>query len=327
MNVKLENLLPDLWRRMQLIRITEETIAERYSDWEMRCPVHLCTGQEFAGAAMGVLLDTHDQIVSGHRAHGHYLGKGGDLDAMIAEIHGRASGCCGGRGGSMHLIDVNAGFMGSTAIVANTIPVGVGLALAAQLQASKRIVTAFFGDGATEEGSWYESLSFAALKKLPILFVCENNRYSVYSSLQERQPEDRSITQLAQVIGVKSSACDSRNIESSLMTLKEATTAVRQGEGPYLVEVATYRWREHCGPNYDDDLGYRPLGELEKWQQEDGLNLLAKELNNRMLYSVGEMTAWKDECRERVDYSFSRALAAPMPELSTLSNQLFREEV
>jgi len=159
----------ELLKSMKLIRLTEETIAKRYSEWKMRCPTHLCSGQEAVSAAVGAAVTPKDFFVSGHRAHGHYLAKGGNLKKMIAEIYGKASGCSSGKGGSMHLIDKTVGFMGSTAIVGGTIPIGVGLALSIKLQASKQVSCIFLGDGAIEEGVFYESVNFAVLKKLPVL--------------------------------------------------------------------------------------------------------------------------------------------------------------
>jgi len=174
---------PDLRRellfQMKRIRRVEEQIAARYPEGRMRCPTHLSTGQEAVAAAVGKALRRDDLAVSGHRAHAHYLGKGGDLKAMIAEIYGKVGGCSRGRGGSMHLIDVSVGFEGSTAIVANSIPVGVGMALAAKLKKSGQVSCVFFGDGAVEEGVFYDSVNFAVVKQLPVLFLCENNLYSV----------------------------------------------------------------------------------------------------------------------------------------------------
>ena len=173
------NSAVEILKRMKTIRLVEETIAEKYNEWNMRCPTHLCTGQEAVAAACGLALRKDDYAVGGHRAHGHYIGKGGDLNKMIAEIYGKSSGCSSGKGGSMHLIDQSVGFMGCTGIVGGTIPVGVGLGLAVQLQASDQLSCIFFGDGATEEGVFYESINFALLRSLPVLFICENNFYSV----------------------------------------------------------------------------------------------------------------------------------------------------
>src|SRR5476649_1203872 len=157
----------DLLRAMMRIRSVEETIAERYREGKMRCPTHLCTGQEAVSAAVGMALRPDDFAVSTHRAHGHYLGKGGDLKRMMAEIHGKSTGCSAGKGGSMHLVDRSVGFMGSTAIVGNTVPVGVGLGLSIQLHGTDQVSTVFLGEAVVEEGVFFESVNFAVLRGLP----------------------------------------------------------------------------------------------------------------------------------------------------------------
>nr|HBN07889.1 acetoin dehydrogenase [Cyanobacteria bacterium UBA8530] len=179
------------------IRRVEERIVAVYSEWNMRCPVHLCIGQEAVSAAFGSALAEGDAVFSGHRAHGHYLAAGGNLKALWAEMCGKVGGCCRGKGGSMHLVDLPAGFWGSTPIVGGTIPVAVGAAFAFQMQGKDAVSVVFLGDGATEEGVFHESLQFAALKKLPVVFVCENNLYACQTSLAERQPPGREIFLLA----------------------------------------------------------------------------------------------------------------------------------
>ena len=182
-----------LLKMMIRIRSLEERIASEYSSQEMRCPTHLSIGQEAAAAGVGLALSKKDVAVSSHRGHGHYVGKGGNLKRMMAEIYGKATGCSMGRGGSMHLIDREVGFEGTTAIVGNSIPVGVGLGLALQAKKMKNVSVIFLGDGAIEEGAFYESANFAAVRNLPVLFICENNLYSVYSPLNVRQPKNRKI--------------------------------------------------------------------------------------------------------------------------------------
>ena len=176
---------------MLRIRMVEETISRRYSEWKMRCPVHLSIGQE--APAVGVMenLKKEDKIVTAHRSHAHYLAKGGNLNSMIAELYGKETGCAKGKGGSMHLIDLKAGVTAAVPIVGSTIPIGVGLSWSIKLERKKNIVVIFFGDGATEEGVFQESLDFASLHNLPVLFVCENNEFSVYSHLSKRQSKKR----------------------------------------------------------------------------------------------------------------------------------------
>ena len=182
-----------LYESMLRIRLVEESIAERYSEEKMRCPTHLSIGQEAISVGVCSNLSIEDKVLSTHRAHAHYLAKGGCLKSMLAEIYGKVTGCSKGMGGSMHLIDKSVGFMGSTAIVGNTIPVAVGLGLALKLKKEKLISCVFFGDAAVEEGVFFESINFAIIHNLPVLFICENNLYSVYSGLDVRQPKGRKI--------------------------------------------------------------------------------------------------------------------------------------
>ncbi|HET6882539.1 MAG TPA: thiamine pyrophosphate-dependent dehydrogenase E1 component subunit alpha, partial [Pirellulales bacterium] len=203
-----------LLRSMLRIRLIEEGIARTYADQQMRCPVHLCTGQEAVAAGVCAALDDSAQVMSTHRAHGHYLAKGGNLRAMLAEMYGKATGCAGGYGGSMHLIDLSAGFLGAAPIVGSTIPIAVGVAFGSSLRGENRVVVAFFGEGATEEGAFHEAMNFAALKRLPVLFVCENNLYSVYSPLGVRQPAARSVWQTAAGHGIESRHGDGNDVES-----------------------------------------------------------------------------------------------------------------
>ncbi|NBW52030.1 MAG: thiamine pyrophosphate-dependent dehydrogenase E1 component subunit alpha, partial [Betaproteobacteria bacterium] len=191
------DIAKQLLHQMRRIRHVELEIARRYGEGKMRCPTHLSVGQEAVAAAVGLALRQTDLAVSGHRAHAHYLAKGGSLPAMLAEIYGRVDGCSRGKGGSMHLVDESVGFMGSTAIVAGTIPVGVGLAYGIKCKKSDQVSCVFHGDATVEAGVFFESVNFAVVKRLPVLFVCENNLYSVYSPLSVRQPQGRSIAQMA----------------------------------------------------------------------------------------------------------------------------------
>ena len=193
-----------LYRSMLRVRMIEQAIAAEYSNQEMRCPVHLSIGQEVAAAAVCDVLRQEDWALSSHRSHAHYLAKGGDLNRMIAELYGKATGCSGGFGGSMHLTDLKAGFIGATPIVGSSIPIAVGAALSAKQQGLDKVVVAFFGDGALETGVAHESMNFASVHQLPILFVCENNLYSVYSPLSVRQPPNRPLCELPKAHGILS---------------------------------------------------------------------------------------------------------------------------
>jgi len=260
-----------LFESMLRIRLVEESIASKYSEQKMRCPTHLSIGQEAIAVGVCANLTSQDQVLSTHRAHAHYLAKGGCLKSMMAEIYGKASGCSKGMGGSMHLIDTSVGFMGSTAIVGNTIPVAVGLALEKKLTRKKSIACVFFGDGATEEGAFYESVNFAIIHSLPILFICENNLYSVYSGLEVRQPVDRKIYKMVRAMGISAQHGNGNDVEEVARKVKHAKTMILKSGGPQFLEFDTYRWREHCGPNFDNNIGYREESEFLKWKKKDPL--------------------------------------------------------
>jgi TPP-dependent pyruvate/acetoin dehydrogenase alpha subunit len=269
-----------LLQSMLRIRRVEEAIATRYAEQEMRCPMHLCIGQEAIAVGVCTALITGDRVFSNHRAHGHYLAKGGDLNAMVAELYGRATGCCGGRGGSMHLIDLAAGFMGSTPIVGGTVPLAVGSAWSSSLLEDGKVTVVFFGDGCFEEGVVHESLNFAALHKLPVVFVCENNDFSVYTRRKERQPS-RPIHPVAEAHGVAALSGNGNDVEQVLELARDAINCARRGLGPRFLELNTYRWREHCGPDFDDGLQYRLAPEIEAGMRDCPIARQARRLVSR----------------------------------------------
>lgn len=263
--------MPDLelYRQMARIREVEERIAARYGEWEMRCPVHLCTGQEAVPVGVCAALAPDDKVLGAHRSHGHYLAKGGDMNRMLAELYGKASGCTGGKGGSMHLVDLEAGFVAATPLVGSTIAIAVGVAFAAQMRGEDTVTVNFFGEAATEEGIFHESLAFAALKQLPMIFVCENNLYSCLSPLEVRQAPERDLMGIARSNGLAAASGDGNDVDEVLRLAREAVQRARSGGGATVLEFATYRWREHCGPNFDNDVPYRPDGEFERWAERD----------------------------------------------------------
>lgn len=318
------NKLYRLLYLMKKIRLTEETIAARYSEWKMRCPTHLCTGQEAVGAAVGLALRKDDFAVSTHRAHGHYLGKDGDLNKMIAEIYGKITGCSRGKGGSMHLIDQDVGFMGSTAIVGGTIPVGVGLGLSINLHETDQVICIFFGDGATEEGVFYESLNFSALKKLPVLFICENNFYSVYSPLKVRQPGSRKIYEMVEAIGVPGEYGNGNDAVEVYEKVTVAIDSIRQGKGPRFFEFDTYRWREHCGPNFDNDLGYRTEEEYLFWKEKDPVKLLESQILDQRIMGQADIQKMESAIQKEIDAAFDYAEKSPFPEDEEVFTDLYQ---
>jgi len=308
---------------MKKIRLAEFAIAKRYSEQQMRCPVHLSVGQEGVAAAVGCCLRDVDYAVSGHRAHAHYLAKGASLKGMIAEIYGQKTGCSSGKGGSMHLIDTSVGFMGSTAIVGGTIPVGVGLGLAAQRLKEDRISCVFLGDGAVEEGVFYESANFAVLHKLPVLFICENNNFSVYTPLKYRQPESREIYQMVAGIGMQSEKHTGNDVELVYKVTSDAIKRIKVGKGPQFLEFTTWRWLEHCGPNEDDDLGYRNEVDNQHWRKQDPVALYEKLLLSRGEITFIELEDITRSIEAEVVEAFEFALASPFPELHELAEDIY----
>jgi len=308
---------------MQRIRCVEEAIAERYAEQKMRCPVHLSIGQEGVAAAVCAALRRDDFAVSGHRAHAHYLAKGGSLPAMIAEIYGKATGCARGKGGSMHLVDEAAGFMGSTAIVGGTVPVGVGLGYSIKLRRSDRVSCIFFGEAVAETGVFYESLNFAVLKGLPILFVCENNLYSVYSPLSVRQPAGGDVARKAAAMGAVASRGDGNDAREVFRLSAQAVDALRAGAGPHFIEFQTYRWREHCGPNYDNDIGYRTEAEFLDWKSRDPVARLERALRDEGLIGEGDISAMRRAIADEVAGAFAFAETSPFPDTAAAFADLY----
>lgn len=315
----------DLLRRMKLIRAVENEIASRYHQQKMRCPVHLSIGQEAVAAGTGIALQRKDQVVSTHRSHAHYIGKGGDIPAMVSELYGKATGCSSGKGGSMHLTDLSVNYYCSTAIVGNSIPIGVGIALTNQLKKHNRASCIYLGDASIEEGVFHESANFAALKNLPALFVCENNLYSVYSHINVRQPNGRKIADIASALGIPAYQGDGNNVWEVYHLTSLALNYIRQGNGPVFLEFATYRWREHCGPNYDNKLGYRTETEFNKWKKLDPLSQFEDLLSTQNQISSEELRAIDHEITNIVTASFNFAEESPFPTPADAFKHLFKE--
>jgi TPP-dependent pyruvate/acetoin dehydrogenase alpha subunit len=311
-----------MYRQMLRIRLIEEAIATRYAEQEMRCPTHLCIGQEAPPVGVSAHLRKDDLVFSGHRSHGHYLAKGGDLKAMVAELYGRATGCAGGKGGSQHLIDLACGFMGSAPILASTISVGVGAAWAAAMDGDDRVVIVYFGDGATEEGTFHEAVNFAGVRRLPVIFVCENNLYSVHSALDIRQPP-RSIASLGLAHGVAALQGDGNDVDIVQELAREAIERARSGAGATLIELATYRWKEHCGPGDDTDLGYRTQAELVDWKRRDPIATYAERLRRDAALDLAEEKAIQTELEREIEDAFQFAKTSPFPAVSELLSHVY----
>lgn len=307
-----------MFRQALRIRMVEEEIVNRYSEQEMRCPTHICIGQEAPPVGVSAHLETSDYVFSAHRSHGHYLAKGGNLAAMIAELYGRSTGCAAGKGGSQHLIDMAAGFLGSAPILASTISVGVGAAWAAHKRGEDRVVVIYFGDGATEEGAFHEALNFAGVNRLPVVFVCENNLYSVHSPLDIRQPVHRTVRDIGPVHGVEALSGDGNDIDVAWQLGEYAVKRARSGANPVLLELFTYRWKEHCGPNEDGQLGYRDEEEIEAWRAKCPITIYEQRLSEEQHLSSDKAATMREEIASEVADAFRFAIDSPYPEVSEL---------
>jgi TPP-dependent pyruvate/acetoin dehydrogenase alpha subunit len=301
---------PELARRLYygllLIQRVETRIAEEYHLYEMRCPTHLYLGQEAVATGVCAALRREDLIFPYYRSHGWYLAKGGDLNAMFAELMGRITGCSKGWGGSMHLIDLEAGVMGTSAIVGGMISQAAGGALALRMKGSDAITMVPFGDGAIEEGVFHETLNFASLRKLPMFFVCENNTYATNTHIRERQAQTDIYRHAAQY-AVPGVLVDGNDVVAVHAAATEAAARARRGEGPTLIECRTYRLLEHCGPNEDLDIGYRTLEEIEHWQAHGALQ------KAQGLVTEADARAMREEIEARIDAAFAYARSSPFP--------------
>lgn len=306
-----------LLHSMIRIRRTEETLADLYKEQEMRTPTHFSIGQEAVAVGVCTALERDDAVYSGHRCHAHYLAKGGNLPAMVAELYGRETGCARGRGGSVHLNDPSVGMIASSAILGQTMAVALGSALAFKMDGAPRVAVTFFGDGAIEEGIFHECLNFAVVKRLPVLFVCENNGYSTHTPLAVRQPPAIEIHQRARSYGMPAKLVDGNDVFAVHEAAREAVAAVR-GNGPYFLECTTYRWREHVGPLWDYDLGYRTKEEVDRWIAQCPIRRATERLVAEGVLSAADVKALERELQGEVDRAVAAAKAAPFPAVEDL---------
>jgi TPP-dependent pyruvate/acetoin dehydrogenase alpha subunit len=303
-------MIERFYRALYRIRRVEEEIARVYPQDKIKSPVHLSIGQEAISVAVCEALEPRDVVFGTYRGHALYLAKGGDLRQMIAELYGKATGCAQGKGGSMHLIDTDAGVMGTSAVVGTTIANSVGYAYAQRYRRSDAVVASFFGDGATEEGVFHESLNFAALKRLPIVFVCENNSYAIHTHQLRRQAL-ANIAERARSYGIAAQRIDDGDVLALHEQVQSAVAAVRSGKsGPVFFECKIYRWKEHVGPGDDWHLGYRMPQEAEAWRENDPLSKLAAQIDDDERRQIeGEV-----ECEIEVAFAFAEVSPEPKAE-------------
>lgn len=321
-----KNFLEKLYRTMLRMRICEESLVEPILNGELRCPVHLYSGEEAIATGVCAALDEEDYVFGTHRSHGHYLAKGGDMGELIAEIYCKETGCSRGRGGSMHIIDPAKGMMGAAPIVAGTIALALGAALASQIRKERRISVSFFGDGASTEGVLYESINFAALKKLPILFVCENNFYSTHMPIRECRPNDK-IYSIGKPYGIFTTRINGNDVLKNYEVAKKAAALCRDGKGPAFIECVTYRLRGHVGP--DDNIqgvhtDIRPIEEVTKWQRKDPIKKFEAFLLKNNIMRKDDFRKVSKEVEEEINNAHRFAKNSPAPEANDLGNHVFK---
>lgn len=319
------SMLEHFFKIMLKIRMVEEKLAELIYKKEISCPVHLCVGQEAIATGVSLNLRDDDFVFSTHRNHGHFIAEGGELNELFAEIYGKNTGCSRGKGGSMHVIAPEIGFMGSAAIVSGSIPIAVGAAFTAKKNGNGQVAVAFFGDGATEEGVFYESINFAALYKLPVIFVCENNLFATHMPIFLRQSNVKIYEKVA-VHNVNSKRIDGNNVIDVYNTIKKMIDNARIGGGPSFCECMTFRWLAHVGPTPDLDIGYRRKKDVEFWKERCPIELVKELIKERKNYNLARLDRIRDNIQKEIDNAYDFALKSKYPDNQDLHKHVFHDE-
>jgi pyruvate dehydrogenase E1 component alpha subunit len=292
---------------------------------EINCPTHLYTGQEAIACGVCSHLRPEDYVFSNHRSHGHFLAKGGGMRSLMAEMYGRAHGCSGGYGGSMHLAAPEIGLLGSPIIMASSVPLAVGAALAAQSRFPGRVAVSFFGEGVANEGAFYESLNFAALRKLPIVFVCENNLYATHLRVEDCLA-DTHVDRKAVSMGLPARRIDGNDAIHMYEAAGEAIDAARNGQGPTLLECMTYRWRGHVGPKADIGPRLRTQEELDSWMRRCPIQSLERQLVERGVLVKADIDAVAAAADDEIGDAFAFARSDDHPNPAAMADNVFRRE-
>ncbi len=311
--------LIEQWTVMLRIRLAEEAVARLVEAGEARCPCHLYIGQEAIAAGVCAALERDDTVWGGHRSHGHYLAKGGPLEALFAEILGKTTGCSGGRGGSMHLLAEEQGILGTVPIVAGTVPLAVGAAMAYKMRKEARVAVAFFGDGTVEEGHVHESMNLAALYRLPVVFICENNLYSSHQHWTERRVADN-LDRAGEFHSIPGGRVDGNDVEIVHGAAGAAVARARGGHGPSFLECRTFRWRGHVGASFDLDVGVKRREELPEWIARDPLARIEERMREAGCYEFDDRAV-----REEVEVALEGARAAPFASAERVLDHVFAE--
>ena len=312
---------------MLRIRLCEESLIEPILNGDVRTPCHLYSGEEAVATGVCAALSEADYIFGTHRSHGHFLAKGGGMNELVAEIYGKETGCCRGRGGSMHVIDPEKGMVGAAPIVAGTISLALGAGLAAKMRKNRKIAVCFFGDGATGEGVLYESLNFAALKRLPVLFICENNFYSTHMPIRECRPND-DISRIGEPFDVTCFKVDGNDVLEVYEGAQKAVDMCRDDKGPAFMECITYRLRGHVGP--DDNIqgthtDIRPPEEVEEWRKRDPITNFEKYLTGERGIRKEEIEKMRHEVENEVEEAHVFTKNSAYPKESELMEYVFKE--
>jgi pyruvate dehydrogenase E1 component alpha subunit len=308
--------------RMVVIRSAEERIGDMVAAGRVRCPCHLAIGQEAVAVGVARHLRAGDRVFGAHRSHAHYLALGGSLRRLMAEVLGKDTGASRGMGGSMHLFDREHGLMGTVPIVAATIPIAVGAGLAASMDGRGDLAVSFFGDGATEEGGFHESMNLAATHRLPVLFVCENNLFSSHLHISLRQPADGT-ARYAEAHRVPAWRLDGNDIVAVSDAVAEAVASMRNGGGPAYIEAVTYRWRGHVGPREDEDVGVRRKDDLHLWKGRDPVRRLHDALVAAGECGADTLARLTAEAQADVAAAWSRAEQDPFPPADALLGRVY----
>jgi pyruvate dehydrogenase E1 component alpha subunit len=302
--------LTEMLQKMVEIRFFEEKVFELYAQNLVPGTIHLYLGEEAVAVGVCSALDKDDYITSTHRGHGHCIAKGADLNRTMAEILGKKTGYCKGKGGSMHIADFTIGMLGATAVVGAGLPIAVGAALSAKLRKTDRIVACFFGDGASNQGTFHEAINMAATWQLPVIFVCENNLYAM-GTRQSRVMALENIADRAAAYGIPGTTTDGNNVLAVYETTQQAVERARKGEGPTLIECKTYRLKGHSRV---DPAKYRPKKEVEEWLAKDPIRRLKAQLLETKILTQTEIEKTEKNTQTKIDNAVKYALESPYPD-------------
>jgi len=322
-----KEFLLGLYRTMLRIRCCEESLVEPILSGEIKTPCHLYSGQEAVATGVCAALTKEDAIFGNHRSHGHFLAKGGDMAEMLAEIFCKGKGCSRGLGGSMHLVAPDCGMLGSAPIVSGTISLAAGAAFAFAVRQERHVAVSFFGDGATGEGVLYETMNFAALNQLPILFVCENNLYATHMPNRECRP-NVPIFEIARPFGIEAAQVDGNDVLAVHRVAGDAALRCREGKGPFFLECLTYRLRGHVGPDDNIQGGHtdiRPRDEVDQWKGKDPIRRFEYYLLENGVCDASKLDAIRRDVQCQVEEALRWARSSEFPKAEDLDRYVFQE--